>query len=315
CDRFEEAWKSGQRPELKSFVDDLDTPVGKVMLHYLLGVELAYRVQRGEQPRAEEYQAMFPQHADLIRAAFEQVRTIPVPAIGRDRDDASPNRTNSPPALSTRSPLRDLADEGAKAWPRIPGYEIVSELGRGAMGVVYKAWQQGLKRHVAVKVIRDSSLADEQHRKRFRSEAEAAERFDHPNLADIYDVGEHEDLLYFSMQLGEGGSLDKILAKQAWPARKTAEMAKTLAGAVQYAHEKNVIHRDLKPANIVLTENDRPLITDFGLAKRLDGSTLTLNNAVMGTAAYMPPEQARGDARNVGFPADVYSLGAILYEL
>jgi serine/threonine protein kinase len=316
CDRFEKAWQSGQPPALKSIVEDLDTPVGKFMLYELLKVELAYRVRRGERPTAEEYQALFPNHANVIAAAFRPAVTRAVPDPNRDEFSSATAVTNSPLAVSTRSPGGDLTGSSENAWPRIPGYEIVSELGRGSMGIVYKAWQQRAKRHVALKVIRDGFLAGPEHRRRFKIEAEAAAQFQHPNLIRIYEVDEHQGVMYFSMELGEGGSLANKLARRPLPAIEAAELARTLAQAVHYAHEKKIIHRDLKPGNIVLTADGRPLVTDFGLAKRLDSdSAPTLTNALIGTAGYMPPEQARGDAKNVGPPADVYSLGAILYEL
>jgi serine/threonine protein kinase len=201
-------------------------------------------------------------------------------------------------------------------WPQVAGYEIVGELGRGGMGVVYKAKQLSAKRLVALKMIRDGALADAEHCARFRIEAEAAARFQHPNLVRIYEVGEHQGLPYFSMELAEGGSLDKTLAGRPLPPAEAAQFIQTLAYAVHYAHEKQILHRDLKPANIVLTMDGRPLITDFGLAKRLDRDTaMTASEAVMGTANYMAPEQADGQAKYAGPATDIYALGAILYEL
>jgi serine/threonine protein kinase len=201
-------------------------------------------------------------------------------------------------------------------WPSVPGYEILVELGRGGMGVVYKARQVSLKRLVALKLIRDGALAGPQQRARFRIEAEAAARMRHPNIVHVYEVGEHEGRPYFAMELVTGGGLDRHLAGRPLPAPQAAELVRGLALAVQHAHAQHVIHRDLKPANVLLDEAGEPHVTDFGLAKRLDSDSTawTRDGAVLGTAGYMAPEQAAGRVREVGPACDVYALGAILYE-
>ncbi len=225
-------------------------------------------------------------------------------------------------------------------WPTVPGYELLGELGRGGMGVVYRARQVNPQRLVALKLIRDGALAGPQERARFRIEAEAAGRMRHPNIVQVYEVGEHQGRPYFAMELIEGGSLDQHLAGRPQPATQAAELLRTLAGAIQHAHEQHVIHRDLKPANILLasvvraslsvaeepatdgnglrtTDYGKPKVTDFGLAKRLDSEStaLTFDGAVLGTAGYMAPEQAAGRVNEIGPATDVYALGAILYEL
>jgi serine/threonine protein kinase len=225
-------------------------------------------------------------------------------------------------------------------WPVVPGYEVLQELGRGGMGVVYRANQVSLKRPVALKLIRDGALASPQQRGRFRIEAEAAARMRHANIVAIYEVGEHQGRPYFSMELVEGPSLDKYLSGQPQPAREAAELLRTLALAVQHAHAQCVVHRDLKPANILLqrsevrgqrsevkaaassdlcllTSDFCPKVTDFGLAKRLDSESVgwTQEGAVVGTPGYMAPEQAAGRVGEIGPAVDVYALGAILYEL
>jgi serine/threonine protein kinase len=198
----------------------------------------------------------------------------------------------------------------------VPGYEILEELGRGGMGVVYKARQMSLKRLVALKMIRDSAFAGPEHRARFRREAEAVARLQHANIIQIHEIGEHQGLPFFSMELAEGGSLAQKLAGKPLAPAEAAELVNALALAVEHAHQRNVIHRDLKPANVLLAGDGRALITDFGLAKLLDGDTvLSLSGAVLGTASYMAPEQAEGRTREVGPATDVYALGAILYEL
>jgi serine/threonine protein kinase len=208
------------------------------------------------------------------------------------------------------------AGAASAAWPVVPGYEVLSELGRGGMGVVYRAQQLALKRLVALKLIRDGALAGPQQRARFRIEAEAVGRMRHANIVAIYDVGEHQGRPYFAMELVEGPSLDIHLSGRPQPARQAAELAHALALAVAHAHAQNVVHRDLKPANILLGSDGVPKVTDFGLAKRLDSQStaLTQEGAIVGTACYMAPEQAAGQAREIGPAADIYALGAILYE-
>jgi eukaryotic-like serine/threonine-protein kinase len=221
--------------------------------------------------------------------------------------------------------------------PAVPGYEVLAELGRGGMGVLYKARQINSHQLVALKMIRTAALASPQERYRFRVEAEAAARLRHLNVVPIYEIGEYAGRPYFAMELVEGGSLDKHLAGRPQSPTQAAELLRTLALAVQHAHEQKIIHRDLKPANILLaqvpgpksnvqSQPERlwtldiglwiPKICDFGLAKRLDADStaVTQDGAVLGTASYMAPEQAAGRVREIGPGVDVYALGAILYE-
>jgi serine/threonine protein kinase len=205
--------------------------------------------------------------------------------------------------------------EAVADYPAVPGFEILEELGRGGMGVVYKARQLDPPRLVALKMIRDGALAGPQQRARFRIEAEAAARVRHANVVQIFEVAEHSGRPYFVMELVEGTRLDTLLASQPQPVTDAAELLRTLALAVQYAHEQQIVHRDLKPANI-LFHGQTPKITDFGLAKRLDTDSTgwTPEGAVVGTPNYMAPEQAAGRVTDVGPAADVYALGVILYE-
>jgi serine/threonine protein kinase len=235
-----------------------------------------------------------------------------------------------------------LAGAVSADWPVVPGYELLEELGRGGMGVVYRARQLSLKRVVALKLIRDAALAGPEQRARFRIEAEAAARMRHANIVEIYEVGEHQGRPYFAMEFIDGPTLAQQLAGQPQPVRQAAELLRTLALAVHHAHTQNVIHRDLKPANVLLavvgcqlpvvgkqadmpssptTDNWQlttvPKITDFGLAKRLDSDStaLTQEGAVVGTPGYMAPEQAEGRIQEIGPATDVYALGALLYEV
>lgn len=224
-------------------------------------------------------------------------------------------------------------------WPSVAGYEILGELGRGNMGVVYKARQVSLNRLVALKMVRTGAHAGQQELKRFLAEAQLVARLQHPNFVQVFEVGVQDGLPFFSMELIEGGNLKDKLAGKPLPFRQAARLICTLAQAMGVAHQNGVVHRDLKPANILLgaagsreshfhgLQSDvevgelgfrlyMPKITDFGLAKQLqqDGGQ-TESGVIMGTPNYMAPEQAEGRSRDVGPPADVYALGAILYEL
>jgi hypothetical protein len=226
----------------------------------------------------------------------------------------------------------------------VAGYEVLEELGRGGMGVVYKALDRRLKRLVALKMVLAGGHAGREALDRFRREAEAVARLQHPNIVQVYEIGEHDGLPFFSLEFVAGGSLDRRLAGTPQEPGESARLLAVLARAVEAAHARGILHRDLKPANILLSriedrgskiEEDKaspvhprssildprssifgvPKITDFGLAKTLDDEGQTASGAVMGTPSYMAPEQAEGRIRELGPPADVYALGVILYEL
>jgi hypothetical protein len=194
------------------------------------------------------------------------------------------------------------------------GYEILAELGRGGMGVVYQARQTALRRIVALKMILGGGHASAGDLQRFGTEAESIARLQHPHIVQIHEVGEHGGLPYFSLEFCGGGSLEKRLAGTPLAPLQAAGVVEKLAQAMQAAHDKGVIHRDLKPANVLLAEDGTPKITDFGLAKKLDEAGKTQAGSVMGTPSYMAPEQACGSI-DIGPATDIYALGAILYEM
>jgi eukaryotic-like serine/threonine-protein kinase len=231
---------------------------------------------------------------------------------GAGHEEATlPPMTVDHAARSTALEGRMLSDAAAP-----PGYEILEELGRGGMGLVYKARQVGLNRIVALKMILAGGHASDADLARFRAEAEAIARLRHPNIVQIYEVGEIGGLPYFSLEFCSGGSLDRKANSTPLSSREAAVLVARLAGAVQEAHQQGILHRDLKPANVLLDEDSTPKITDFGLAKRIDGPPgQTASGAVLGTPSYMAPEQAAGKPREIGAAADIYGLGAILYEL
>jgi hypothetical protein len=204
----------------------------------------------------------------------------------------------------------------APALRGVPGYELLGELGRGGMGIVYKARHVSLNRLVALKLLRwgpDSSAVE---RARFRGEAEAVARLQHPNVVQIFEVGEQDGRPFLALELLEGGSLARRLGGTPRPAREAAGLVQTLARAVHAAHRLHIVHRDLKPDNVLLTADGTPKVADFGLAKLLDRDQgQTGSGDVVGTPSYMAPEQAQGQRRHIGPATDVYALGAVLYEL
>ena len=198
----------------------------------------------------------------------------------------------------------------------VTGYNLLGELGRGGMGVVYKAHHLKLKRTVALKMILSGLHASDEDMRRFRLEAESVAKLQHPNIVQIYEVSEHEGRPYIALEFADGGTLDGKIAGKPQNADESAELVESLSDAMQLAHENDIIHRDLKPANILLTTEGIPRITDFGLAKRMDDdSKQTKSGALLGTPSYMAPEQAGGKSDSIGPPADIYALGAILYHM
>jgi tetratricopeptide (TPR) repeat protein/tRNA A-37 threonylcarbamoyl transferase component Bud32 len=282
-----------QHPELEANEDAL--------LALVMG-EILLRQEAEDKPEPQDYIRRWPHLALQIGELFAQTYS----------PGSSPLSAMS--GNWVLGPLPNTRDGGGV---QIPGYEILGELGRGGMGVVYKARQTQLGRLVALKMIRDAAHAGASERARFRTEAEAVARLQHPNIVQIYEVGEHGGCPFFSLEYLEGGSLSRQLARQGpLAARPAAELVERLARALHEAHLRGIIHRDLKPANVLLALDGTPKIADFGLAKKLDdASAQTQTGDVVGTPSYMPPEQAGGRAREVSPLADVYALGAILYEV
>jgi serine/threonine-protein kinase len=263
----------------------------------------------------------------LCQCSLEQVPTDPVddslieqlrrcvlagpnlPVAGSTEETTAPE----PEAVPGPGAGSTLATGGPQA--AFGQYELLEELGHGGMGVVYKARQTRLHRLVAIKMIRTGAYAAPAERVRFRVEGEAVARLQHPHVVQVHEFNEHDGQLYLCMEYLAGGSLAGKLTGSGLPLREAARLIETLADAVEAAHRRHIVHRDLKPSNVLLTEEGTPKIGDFGLAKLLDAEGgETAPDAVLGTPSYMAPEQAEGRAKEVGTAADVYALGAILYE-
>jgi serine/threonine protein kinase len=221
--------------------------------------------------------------------------------------------TDAPEATS---PLANNPERPIERLRYFGDYELLEEIARGGMGIVYRARQAGLNRIVAVKVLLFGKFSSDEFVQRFKAEAEAAAALQHPNIVTIHEIGEHDGQHYFSMDYIEGKNLADLVRDKPLPANQAATLLKTVAEAIHYAHQRGVLHRDLKPSNVIIDLNGEPHVTDFGLAKRLDGaSELTVCGQVLGSPNYMPPEQAERKRGELSPASDVYSLGAILYHL
>jgi eukaryotic-like serine/threonine-protein kinase len=310
-------WQKGERVQVEEYLEQqpaLRNDAEAVVK--LIKNEMNLREADGETLSTAEYLQRFPQFAAQLAARFNTPCGLSEGNLASTllADSQSPTQMAESPAP------RAVVPEA------VPGYEIRAVLGRGGMGVVYKAWHKALKRMVALKMILSGPHAASEDLMRFRIEAEAAARLQHPNITQIHDIGQAAGRPYMAMELVEGCSLADVLDGTPQPPRAAATLVETLALAIQHAHERGIVHRDLKPANILLataTEQERqakllgqPKITDFGLAKRLDTDLRqTQTGAVMGTPSYMSPEQASGRVGEISPATDVYALGAILYDM
>jgi len=283
--------------------DEREQRVDEAIAEYLAACEA------GNPPARAAFLASHPDIAESLQgflADHDRIRQAAPPARNPAETATVPPGSAAPPAAV--APLGSIKYFG--------DYELLAEIGRGGMGVVYRAKQVSLNRVVAVKLILAGEYAGGHDVRRFRAEAEAAANLDHPYILPIYEVGEHAGQQYFSMKLVSGGSLsDRLGQRPAAALRELMVLLSKICHAVHFAHQRGILHRDLKPGNILLDVDGTPYVTDFGLAKKVDApSELTQSGALIGTPSYMPPEQARGEKR-VTTAADVYSLGAILYEV
>lgn len=296
CDRFEAALQSGANPRIENYLDGVEETVRDCLLRELLHLEVTYTLSRDASVDLANFRERFPDHVDVAEDAL--------------RKSASMRETLDQPSTTTRNvePLQFPVDFG--------DYELLEEIARGGMGVVYKARQKSLNRLVALKMILAGAYANDAAVQRFRTEAELAAGLNHPNIVPIFDFGEIDGRHYMAMGLVEGHSLDGVIQKRTFPPFIAARIIRSCARALSYAHGKGVVHRDIKPSNILVNEYREPVITDFGLAKQMDSQlSMTAEGQVLGTVDYMSPEQAAGVRDSVGPTSDVFSLGATLYHM
>ncbi len=327
-------WQQGRCPRIEDRIANIQGSAKVSSFEKLLFAEVRHRRTVGETPSASEYVARFPTMEEAVRKLLGNEVDGLQSTLNKSRSDQETGRGVLPDqasdpfdatlAMPATKPVVGPRSGSVPGESRIrsfsltvPGHEIERELGRGGMGVVYLARQTRLKRHVALKVIRGIDGAAPEDLERFRAEAEAVAALQHPNIVQIFEVGEHEGGPFCTLEFVDGGSLAAQLKNKPLTASEAAVLVETLARAVHYAHQKGIVHRDLKPANVLVASDGTPKITDFGLAKRIDiaDSGLTRTGAVVGTPAYMAPEQAMGETKEIGPSVDIYALGAILYEL
>ena len=290
--------------------DSRETRLQSLIAEYLQAIEA------GKVPDRKSLLARHPDLADSLAAFFLDHDRM----HRRAEEIREPERGNgSPPAEAPTIGMPEQPASGPNMIRYFGDYELLQEVARGGMGVVYKARQVNLKRTVALKMILSGQLAGTDEVRRFYAEAEAAAKLDHPGIVPIFEVGQHDGQHYFSMAFVEGESLAHKVAHGLFAPRDAAALMKKIVEAIAYAHAEGVIHRDLKPANVLIDEDGQPRVTDFGLAKRVqtgdDASQHTATGLILGTPSYMPPEQASGQSELIGPHSDIYSLGALLYCL
>jgi serine/threonine protein kinase len=306
-------------PELNSGTSLIDGAVEVyalgVLLHEMVVGKLPFQSDAdGHKPRGNSVPSA--SLISVVQRCLEKRRERRFGSLEELRSALRATEVTSETVLSGEQADALAAPFGLGTAPSLDGYEIVGELGRGGMAVVYKARQAALNRWVALKMFVSQGLVGIEELRRFRSEAETIASLQHPNIVQVYETGVSRDNVpYHSLELIEGGSLDRYHGV-AMPPREAAHLVETIARAVDYAHRHSVVHRDLKPANVLLSADGTPKVSDFGIAKRVEGdSKLTQTGAIMGTPSFMAPEQARGDTKSIGPGTDVYGLGTILYSL
>ena len=280
CDQFEILWKSGTQPNISEYLQRSAAAIWPMLLVELVRVDLDYRTAAGQSPTSEYYAQRFPQFQDCLEKLTEF-------------------------AIAEQQQLLH----------QIGNFRLIERVGSGTFGVVWKAWDCKLEREVAVKLPTERSLGRE-YAAEFRHEAKAAAKLNHPGIVRVMDYGVHDGITYIVSEFIDGLTLREWIKKNHITPQVAAELCAQIADALQHAHENGVIHRDLKPGNILIDKDSRSRIADFGLAKRLGTeSTIAGSGAIVGTYAYMSPEQAIAASRNVDGRSDIYSLGVILGEL
>jgi serine/threonine protein kinase len=300
CVRFEDGWKAGQRPRIEEYLGDIPEAERSHLLRELLALELVYRRQGGETPTAEDYQQRFPEHAELVKAAFHNA------AEAKGKAESSDQQVSTGPDVAH-------ADEPAQPL-QLGRYKITAKLGAGGFGIVYRGYDEELRRDVAIKVPHHQRITEPEDVEKYLAEARILASLDHPHIVPVYDVGRTEDgLCYVVSKYIEGSDLATKLKQSRPSLQEAVELVTTVAEALHYAHRHGLVHRDIKPGNILLDKSGKPFVGDFGLA--LTEKDFGKNAGLFGTPRYMSPEQACQEGHRVDGRSDIFSLGVVIYEL
>ncbi|MCG8587328.1 MAG: serine/threonine protein kinase, partial [Pirellulales bacterium] len=290
CDAYEKAYQSGKKPDFSDYLEDCDDSERDSLFAELMMLDVEFRQKRGEKPSTDDYLVRYPEFAPVIETiAFKR---------------------------GLASTIRRPATESHVPGDRNVGhFQLERRLGAGTTGEVWEAFDPRLRRKVALKIPR-ARVLNEEEKHRFLREGQAAAQLKHPAIVPVHDVGHDGQTAYIVSDLIQGGDLRELLAEKRFEPSEAAELCAVLADGLHHAHEAGVVHRDFKPANVMIDDAGRPHITDFGLAKWSDDAhKMTLEGHVLGTPAYMAPEQAKGTVAKIDCRADVYALGAVLYEM
>jgi tetratricopeptide (TPR) repeat protein len=354
CDQFEQRWRAGNPLSIESLIEGVAEDAAPELFRELLLLELELRSINNEQPRREDFLARFPSHSSIVQSIFSDGDTLEHHGAARARTRFNPDydsvsmrpaneqeersrlrvrcpSCHAPMEVAVDTALTDLtcsscgshfslvdqsqATRAASPLLTMGRFELIERAGVGGFGTVWKARDKDLDRTVAIKIPRQGVMTP-QHQEKFFREARAAAQLRHPNIVSVHEVGRDGDSIYIVSDFVRGATLGDWLIGQQLTSREAAELCAQIADALHHAHEQGVVHRDLKPGNIMMDGGGQPHLMDFGLARREVGEvTVTLDGQILGTPAYMSPEQAQGEAHTADRRSDVYSLGVILFQL